>query len=182
MIIYFDMDGVLADFMSVYKNYNDNMVHSTNESIDTTKFQQFVQDEGFIKLKPLNIGKELLDYYSNLSLHKDGFLKFGILSSTASAKVSTEFGREVVRQKKLWLINNFPNINFSETLFTVHKGRKKYFATPNSILLDDNMNNVEDFRLRGGISFFINDDISIKSAINKIDSAILYIKEHNDLH
>lgn len=136
-MIYLDMDGVLADFATVY--------HLQYQSLeyDRKRFYSAVTDfRIFEKLEFLPDTQELLDHIRGLgdSVHVE------ILTSCGTHNPFV--AKEAARQKTAWLkamgINYKPN-------FVHNKKEKSQYATPNSILIDDSIGCIEPFNEAGGI-------------------------------
>lgn len=142
--VFFDMDQVLCDFDSYYKGV-----------FDRTKFRNLVMNEKmFEKLGWtyngqvfFNIIRDMLEYSS-----KDYNIQF--LSSLGSPG-DRELQLESARQKLVWLKNS--GLDKYHANFPVHKGLKKFMATPNSILIDDTPQNIWDFNEHKGHGLLYND-------------------------
>ena len=138
-IIYFDMDGVLADFVERIESV-------TGESIDflmkdQTTFKKLksklVADNFFASLKPME-GIKLLK-----ELVRDGE-RVEILSSVGQFE-----SEKVAKQKKAWLKQHLgfsPKFNYT----TSSKDKAKY-AKSNTILIDDRTKSTVPFKAAGGI-------------------------------
>lgn len=171
MIIYFDMDGVLCEFYPKYKA----LLLECNS--DNKTFEEFVKRKYFEDLPKLDIGERLLEFITNLELTKSGYIRVGILSSTASQVRGPAFGREVTRQKLKWLSANYPNIQFEPTIFVTNKEKKQLFATPDSILIDDLAQNVCDFIDSGGLGVQVSSESNYAGIKNTIEKHILEIRD-----
>jgi hypothetical protein len=149
------MDGVISDF---------------DKAFGTTKFdsklftKRIYEDKIFETLDWMFNGGDFLIFVQEQQA-KYGF-DVEILSSLGTPN-NTEQQNEVAKQKTIWLHER--NINIKQNYVT-HKGKKKLFATPKSILVDDTQQNVYDFNEESGHAFLYEYD---KPAQNKENFMIL---------
>jgi len=129
--IYLDLDGVCCAFDSIYKQY-------TKEEWCEHAFEDFVNDKGFERLNPLPDAFELIGYLWNLKIPTT------ILSSAGGVPKLFE---QIVDQKLNWLETH--NINFP-AIIVPSKEVKSQFSTERSVLIDDQLVNVNDFIVAGG--------------------------------
>jgi hypothetical protein len=145
--IYVDMDGVLCDFKKrFYELYKDvpevDYPSKGKEKKEYKKrFDEFVKDGHFATLEPMP------DYIKASHFFWCFGEKFSIkiLSSSASEK----YLEEISKQKESWLAEwevTYPAI------FVAGKKLKKEYATPDSLLIDDTLINVLEWRDRGGLA------------------------------
>lgn len=139
--VYFDLDGVLADF---------DAKTSMNGKFSSAVFRREVMEEKiFENLEPMLSGFKLLKELEKFDVTIE------ILSSLGSPH-SEDMQLEVAEQKKAWLANY--GLGHLTANFVTHKGKKKLFATPHSILIDDTIQNIYDWNENGGLGmFYIND-------------------------
>lgn len=131
-IIYCDLDGVLVDFD---KGYKDLTGKSPKEVNNDTEFWEPISKAGasfWIRLKWMPDGHTLWDYISKYH---------PILLSAPSREESSKIG------KRVWKKNNLPN---AKMILTPAKFKQKY-SGENRILIDDRVDNIEQWRDRGGI-------------------------------
>lgn len=153
-MIYFDMDGVLADFNSRKIEWCEkhkltppvnvlytNMTQKQKE--DAKKFWQSLTISYWTEIKPLEY-KQTYRWLSDLSLKH----KLGIISNIPRT------GRKTATQgKAVWLTRNFPGL-FSEIHITIFD--KSYYAEGN-ILVDDKPSNIVSWEKAGGIGILYKD-------------------------
>lgn len=151
--IFYDMDEVLYDLSSYIiinkynKDFNDNMKPSDNKSYWWNDCK-----------------KATKQYFKNLLLKKGIFYNGNSVND--SIEVATKLYKEgfktkiitlpqynsnyCVNEKVKWIEKYLPFINVEKDL--VFTGSKSVLAKPNRILLDDNMNNLIEWKRKGGIS------------------------------
>lgn len=139
-----DMDGVLCDFKSRFKElYQDEpevdyISNNKKNRIYRENFHDFIQNKQFSTLDPMPDLQEGLDYLKTLNIH------MWILSSTAKE----EYLNEVSEQKKFWLKNH--NIPY-HPVFVPGKRLKCFYSKKGRILIDDTLSNIESWELGGGV-------------------------------
>jgi hypothetical protein len=143
--IYLDMDGVIADFNKRYKEqYKIYPSEAENYKIFDGFFAKFIADREFATLDLMPDAIELINYLKTLSIPTE------ILSSTSSERRDIE----IRKQKLEWLENH--NITFPVNLVP-GKRYKKDYSNPNSILIDDTISNIDQWRREGGIGILHTD-------------------------
>lgn len=150
--IFYDMDEVLYDLSSYIinkynKDFNDNMKPNDNKSYWWSDCDQASKE-----------------YFENLLLEKGAFYKgIPINNSIDIATILHEKGFKIkiitlpqydsdycVSEKVKWIEKYLPFINVEKDL--IFTGDKSLLAKPNRILLDDNINNLIEWKRKGGIS------------------------------
>jgi len=146
--IYLDMDGVIADFDKRYKE----LYKIAPKDADTYKtfdkfFTMFIAERQFATLDLLPDAMELINYLRSLPIPTE------ILSSTSSEKRDAE-----IREQKIeWL--NKHNIEFPVNLVP-GKRFKRDFSNENSILIDDTSQNIDQWRVGGGVGILHTDTLT----------------------
>lgn len=141
-LIYFDMDGVLADWVSGFEALFPTTDYATYNELsedEQTEYRQTIDGNGYfyLELKPFKLVIEAM-----AALKARGY-KVEILSS-----VGRYFPELVIEQKREWLARHIPFdivanfVNKSE-----HKAR---YATSDRLLLDDRRKSVQPFVEAGG--------------------------------
>ena len=140
MTIYFDMDGVLADFQGYLRKHHTNLPEDLF-SIPDPEFWKLVKEipDFWENLLVIKGAKELFDFAY------DNFEEVAILSSP-----SRHDNRSIVG-KVTWLNNNIgdDSTKIYERNF-VRSNKKKFFANKNSVLIDDLDSNIDEFKQAGG--------------------------------
>jgi hypothetical protein len=143
--IYLDMDGVVADFETRYRQlFGLNPNKAEKDKKFDGNFTEFIADNNFATLDMMPRSGYLISFLASLSIPTE------ILSSTANEKRHAE----ISRQKSVWLTTH--GIRFKEN-FVPGKHLKYKFATPNSILIDDTQSNIDDWNKAGGIGILHKD-------------------------
>jgi hypothetical protein len=139
------MDGVIADFDKKYKE----LYNIAPKDADTYKtfdkfFTTFIAERQFAKLDLMPDALLLINYLKSLSVPTE------ILSSTSSEKRDAE-----IREQKIeWLHKH--NLTFPINLVP-GKRLKRNFSNPNSILIDDTAQNIDQWRAEGGVGILHTD-------------------------
>lgn len=132
------MDGVLADFE---KSYEHRFGKTAKEARDQKEFspnwKAFIEEKMFEKLDWFPGSHELLDFVRKLPVKKE------ILSSSGGEK----YHGEVTVQKINWLRKH--GIDYKANIVPGRK-KKKEWATPNAILIDDTKEVIDQFNAAGG--------------------------------
>jgi beta-phosphoglucomutase-like phosphatase (HAD superfamily) len=144
--IFLDMDGVIADFDKRYiELYGEKSAKTATKS--ESQFQEFINGQNFATLDLYPGALTLLKFLRSLPIPVD------MLSSSASP----EYHEEISRQKKIWLDTH--QITF-HPIFVPGKHLKAQYATPNSILIDDDDQNIKDWNAAGGIGVLHKNELS----------------------
>ena len=143
--IYLDMDGVLCDFNKRYTEIFDISPELTRDNKSFNGyFDKFIETKQFSTLDWMPGAIDALDYINKLGVPVE------ILSSTASEKRDAA----IKPQKQMWLQTH--NIGYKAN-FVPGKLHKYKYATPDSIIIDDTLSVIEDWRKAGGIGIWHKD-------------------------
>jgi phosphoglycolate phosphatase-like HAD superfamily hydrolase len=147
-ILYFDLDGVLVDFHTGYtdiartvdfegldQNYWEDLVHKKYSAMSDTP-------DWWANLNWIEGGKELWNVGHSL------FNEVCILSS-ASSSDPKRFDI-VEKGKRQWIKKNMPQIKSNNVFIVPYKGKKKDYASKNSILVDDVTITIKEWNAAGG--------------------------------
>jgi len=156
--IYLDMDGVICDFHSRYREMfkyeagGEGYENKRDKKEFSKNWKEFVLTSQFENLDWYPGGIELLEFIKTVNVHVE------ILSSSGGIQNHTE-----VRDQKIsWLRKNgifFP--------VNIVPGRrvKKYFALHSHVLIDDTKDVIDDFNEAGGIGILHKD---VTETINRL--------------
>lgn len=131
--IYCDLDGVLVDFDKGYKNLTGRDI--AGQFFSDTHFWDPINTAGYdfwINLEWMKDGKDLWEYIEKYNPE--------ILSAPSRQQESRV-------AKNDWVNRELPGVH----LILRTAKHKKDFASPNSILIDDRVDNIEGWVLAGGI-------------------------------
>jgi hypothetical protein len=151
-VIYLDMDGVLSDFMSKYRELNGDWKRD-HEGKRSTAWNDFCEGGYFAQLDAWPGCTELIELVEGIR----GEVRVEILTSTGG---SYHHDR-VEADKKRWCEERgiFYKVNAVPGRWT-----KKDWATPRSILIDDTEDVIRDWTLAGGKGILHRDnDTTIKT-------------------
>jgi hypothetical protein len=136
--IYLDLDGVIANFTKRYKEvYGVDPDSKRGRKDFNDNFGNFIKTKQFETLELLPDASLLIEYLKNQELPVE------ILSSTGRP----ENHEEVSRQKTVWLCEH--GIPFKGN-FVPGKELKKNFASPTSLIIDDTLSVIDDWKESGG--------------------------------
>jgi hypothetical protein len=169
VIIYLDMDGVLCNFD---KAWNKNHIEKThhNKPFDKSEFARQVREHDlFLTLETMpkfNVFISVMKELESLGCTIEMLSSLGCVDDTQLQKI-------ICHQKTSWLLDR--GIYWKRN-FVSHKGKKKLFATPNSILIDDTQQNIWDFNERGGHGILYRDDdqhVCLEKLVGVVNSIFL---------
>jgi len=133
------MDGVLTDFEEKFAQRFGYPAMSVRARKNfSTEWPIFVKEKLFEELKWHEGGKELLAFIRQYPIEVE------ILSSSGGL----EFHEEVKEQKKVWLKAN--GIDYKANVVP-GRSKKKQYAQPDTILIDDMVDNTDQFTEAGGV-------------------------------
>lgn len=143
------MDGVIADFTKGYRELNNMEPREAekNKKFDHF-FDEFIAAGKFANLDPMSDARQLITYLNHLYMNHS--IPTEILSSTANQ----ERYDEISKQKNIWLQKQ--GISFKPN-YVPGKRLKYKFAQPDTIIIDDTLSVIEDWRKAGGIAIWHKD-------------------------
>lgn len=142
--IYLDMDGVIADFEKRYKE----LYHMEPRQAEKKKqfnklFDDFIETRQFATLEMMPQADQLISFLKGIDIPTK------ILSSTASQ----ERYDAIAPQKEEWL--DAHGITF-ERIFVPGKRFKYKYADFESLIIDDTVSVIDDWRRNGGHAIWHN--------------------------
>lgn len=165
-IIYFDQDGVLANFDKRFAELTKGDHWFQSKENDDEKWKIINKCSTFFAdLEWIPGSKKLYEF-----LLKQTKYDLGILSARAKrVPVCKE-------QKLIWLQRETPEIPLNKIIIADSKKDKKLYAINGNILLDDLSSNVDDFNLVGGTG------ILFKNALQAIVALQDYVQADYSLY
>jgi hypothetical protein len=154
MKVYFDMDGLLADFQGHLLNHHPQLQGVDLWQIPDDKFWPLVQSipNFWENLPVMPRAIELWDYCYN------NFDEVAILSAPSTHDLRSEDG------KNKWLDKHLPKSKYKyERYFTK---KKEQYADQDSLLIDDMLENCKKFVSKGGKAIY-HTDINVTLSIIK---------------
>jgi hypothetical protein len=152
--IYSDMDGVLSDFDKRFMEFSD--------GIPPGQYEQRKGREEFWKLIDDTVGVPFwagMDWMSDGKEYWNYIEKYNpIILSAPSKKEESKYG------KRIWKKRNMPN----NKMILVPAWKKKEYANPTSILIDDRADNINQWEAAGGIGILHTDAASTIAKLKKL--------------
>jgi hypothetical protein len=152
--IYSDMDGVLSDFDKRFMEFSD--------GIPPGQYEQRRGKEEFWKLIDDTVGVPFwagMDWMSDGKEYWNYIEKYNpIILSAPSKKEESKYG------KRIWKKRNMPN----NKMILVPAWKKKEYANPTSILIDDRADNINQWEAAGGIGILHTDAASTIAKLKKL--------------
>jgi hypothetical protein len=146
--IYCDMDGVLVDFHKGYEQLTGVKIHAFTDKLDWEAIKRAGYDFWF-KLEWKPDGKDLWKYIKKYK---------PIILSAPSREDESRVG------KHDWVKRELPNTQ----LILRSMNNKKEFASPNSILIDDTPQNVDQWNEAGGIGILHTSTVNTIKELKKL--------------
>jgi len=150
------MDGVLCDFEKRYNELYGNINLHDRRTQFRPNFTDFIETRQFATLDPMPDFNALVYYLDLLSIPKQ------ILSSTAYENVY----EPIKEQKEEWLKEH--GVNWPDPQFVPGKQNKYKFAKPDTIIIDDTLSVIEDWRKAGGIAIWHKDALTTLAQLSVI--------------
>lgn len=158
---YVDLDGTLCDFEKQFLNvFGDNSIKSMEQFKEThTDLELWNvilkdKDKFWSTMEWMPEGKKLWDYLLTLNMPIE------ILSAIAHDEFN--YAKEGKRE---WVDTNL-GMNVKVNL--VSKSMKKYYAADNTVLIDDDVINIQEFNNAGGIGILYTNTDEVINKINKL--------------
>lgn len=146
--IYLDLDGVICDF---HKRYTE-LFGTLPERDDQTKmfhknFDTFIEVRSFATLDMMPGAITLIRSLENL------YDEYGIVTEILSSTASEKRHEAIKAQKEEWL--KIHGILFKQN-FVPGKSLKYKFAEPTTLIIDDTVSVIDDWRRNGGHAIWHN--------------------------
>ena len=145
--LYLDLDGVVANFDKRWLElFNETPGSSRNRKHFSPNWEQFIRNGNFATLDLFPGAEYLLEFVRSV----DHMVNVEILSSSGGKT----FHNEVAIQKNEWLMKL--DVSYTRN-FVPGRILKRNYATPDSILVDDTEDVIEEFNKAGGIGILHRD-------------------------
>lgn len=146
--IFLDMDGVICNF---HKRYTE-LFGTLPERDDRTNkfgknFDEFVEGNNFATLDMMEGATELIHTLEQL------YIDYGISTEILSSTASPKRHEAIKAQKEEWLKTH--GILFKQN-FVPGKNLKYKFAEPTTLIIDDTVSVIDDWRRNGGHAIWHN--------------------------
>lgn len=160
-LVYLDLDGVLFDLHAALVEFTGTpFPMDSRDTLFKSYLPDFVDDDGFARIPPLNNAYELVEGILAMECH--------VAILTSGGSFYPERG-VVAEQKKRCLDHYYPMLKQVPFCITSSGAAKAELAHSNAFLIDDHTPNINKFVEAGGYGF-IYDDHEYKSALAQVRS------------
>jgi hypothetical protein len=142
-IVYFDMDGVLADFDKGFYEITSGL-SSDNVSDEElwARIEAYGKARFFSELPWMPGGKEMWSFAA------ENFLNLKILSALGK---SDRINKQTTQGKTAWLRHNIPSLRLDDIILVENKHKKRHYSKPGDIIIDDTPIVIQEWIKKGGI-------------------------------
>lgn len=141
-IINVDMDGVLCDF----DRRAAEIVGKPRDSFEEPEMWSSIESYGkarfFETMEWMPGGRELWNFVTA------NFLKVRILSALGKSDM---VDKQTSQGKLAWLRHNIPDLSSDDIILVQNKHKKRHYAKPGDIMIDDNETVIHEWLKKGGI-------------------------------
>ena len=141
-IIYVDLDGVLADFSGHFQKISNLNINAISDDELWKIIGGYDKAKFFSELPWLSGGRELWNFITQ------NFLQVKILSALGKSDLQD---KQTSAGKRMWLNRNLPNLREDDIILVQNKHKKRHYAKPGDIMIDDNDIVIQEWVKKGGI-------------------------------
>ena len=145
MIVWFDMDGVLADFEGGFYKISGTTVDDITDEEMWASIGSYGKAKFFSELEWMAGGKEIWQFAL------DNFPKVKILSALGR---SDKIDKQTTQGKLMWIRHNIPSLQLDDIILVDNKHRKRHYCKPGDIIIDDTPVVIDEWTKKGGIGIF----------------------------
>ena len=156
--VYFDMDGVLCDFYKKFLEYVPE-IQGTHDEWTDENWVTILQIEDF--WESLELIPDIMELWNY------AYKRYNVEILSAPSR----HDKRSVTGKGNWLNNHLGDYIFNINLTGSHK--KRLFADSNSILIDDMIENVDQFREDGGYAILFKNPKQALEELKEICSTLM---------
>ena len=157
--IFFDLDGVLADYNSQKKKLIQEFLKENKTYNEKKDYKAIASQIDYSVLDVLNDGKRLLEFLESYPIK----CKIYVLGSTGNMK----WHAKAKQQKMQWLKNKALLPKFNKVYLVPGRKLKAKFAKPDRLLIDDLRSNIDEFIGAGGHGILYTDYKSVETELIK---------------
>ena len=143
--VYFDMDGVLADFEGGFYKISGTTVDDITDEEMWASIGSYGKAKFFSELEWMAGGKEIWQFAL------DNFPKVKILSALGR---SDKIDKQTTQGKLMWIRHNIPSLQLDDIILVDNKHRKRHYCKPGDIIIDDTPVVIDEWTKKGGIGIF----------------------------
>lgn len=147
--IYFDMDGVLADFDKHFTQISGGKISDDTPDTDLWGvINAYGKAKFFSELTPMPGAFQMWDFT------KKNFLNIKILSALGK---SDKIDKQTTKGKLTWLRHHLPELQLDDIILVDNKHKKRHYSKPGDIIIDDTLVVIEEWARKGGIAILHKD-------------------------
>jgi|TARA_B110000908_G_C10231739_1_gene440983 hypothetical protein len=149
MMIYIDMDGVIANFSGWMKQHIPDLDESMWKGTGRPwKVMKENYKDVYLNLEPLHLLSYANHMYNNLERVK-------FLTAIPHSWWDTQEGEQAMINKRLWLERYIDNFSYEDVIFTAGAKDKIKYVEENAVLYDDRQDTIDAWNEAGGTGIHV---------------------------